>query len=189
MIYAPPGIIPNGALINGVCNIYQSTKPTTRPDGSALVVGDIWNSTSTGVEGFWNGTYWLGERKSGSLTTLNGAGGTTPAISIFTDLVLVEYINWFGLTGAVHDATNNFGLRWTGFQPNGSAAFSSFFATTSAIGAASTYNIELANIVVNRLNVLANNEAKNLGLSFFQINSPTTSGVNTNLRWRLREIL
>lgn len=59
MIYAPPSIIPNGALINNVCHIYQSTKPTTRPNGSALVTGDKWNNTSTGVEGFWNGTYWL----------------------------------------------------------------------------------------------------------------------------------
>jgi hypothetical protein len=58
-IYSPNLIIPNGALINDVCHIYESTKPTTRPDGSALVVGDKWYNTSTGVEGFWNGTYWL----------------------------------------------------------------------------------------------------------------------------------
>ena len=59
MIYAPLGIIPNGALINNVCHIYQSTKPTTRPDGSALVIGDKWYNISTGVEGFWNGTYFV----------------------------------------------------------------------------------------------------------------------------------
>lgn len=59
MIYAPPSIIPNGATINGVCHIYQTTKPTTRPNGSALVSGDIWYNFSTGVDGFWNGVYWL----------------------------------------------------------------------------------------------------------------------------------
>ena len=60
MIYAPPSIIPNGALINDVCHIYQNIKPTARLDGSALVVRDKWYNTDTGVEGFWNGTYWLG---------------------------------------------------------------------------------------------------------------------------------
>lgn len=59
MIYAPPSIIPNGALINNVCHIYQSTKPTTRPDGSALVVGDICYKINDGTQWFWNGTYWL----------------------------------------------------------------------------------------------------------------------------------
>ena len=59
MIYAPPSIIPNGALINGVCHIYQSTKPTTRPDGSALMIGDIWYKIDDITQWFWNGTYWL----------------------------------------------------------------------------------------------------------------------------------
>ena len=33
--------------------------PTTRPDSSALQIGDRWVNSSTGVDGFWNGTYWL----------------------------------------------------------------------------------------------------------------------------------
>jgi len=49
----------NGILVNGVQHIYQNTKPIARPDGSALVVGDLWYNPSTGVKGFWNGTYWL----------------------------------------------------------------------------------------------------------------------------------
>jgi hypothetical protein len=40
--------------------IKSPPKPTTRADGSALVVGDRWYNNSTGIEGFWNGTYWLG---------------------------------------------------------------------------------------------------------------------------------
>lgn len=66
--------LPNGTLINGVSQIiYTPTievpRPQTRPTinggvvgGSALVIGDRWVNPSTGVEGFWNGTYWLGER-------------------------------------------------------------------------------------------------------------------------------
>ena len=59
MIYAPPSIIQNGALINDVCHIYQSTKPTDRPDGRALMVGDKWYKNNDGTDWYWNGTYWL----------------------------------------------------------------------------------------------------------------------------------
>jgi hypothetical protein len=53
----------NGTLINGVANFYTSTKPTARINGSALVVGDKWYNPSTGVDGFWNGTYWLSDQQ------------------------------------------------------------------------------------------------------------------------------
>ena len=39
--------------------ITSTSKPTTRADGSALQQGDRWYNPSTGVDGFWNGTYWL----------------------------------------------------------------------------------------------------------------------------------
>jgi hypothetical protein len=73
-IFAPVSALANGTLINGVANFYTSTKPTVRVDGSALVTGDTWYNSSTGVEGYWNGTYWL--------TTpilLSGAVVITPA--------------------------------------------------------------------------------------------------------------
>ena len=50
---------PNRTLINGVQHFYQTTKPTVRPDGSALVARDKWYKTDDGTEWFWNGTYWL----------------------------------------------------------------------------------------------------------------------------------
>lgn len=53
------GFLTDGVLINNVANFYSSTKPLTRVNGSSLVVGDVWTNPSTGVEGFWNGTYWL----------------------------------------------------------------------------------------------------------------------------------
>jgi hypothetical protein len=53
--------LPNGASINNVSHIYQSTKPTTRPDGSALVIGDKWYDTSADMkEAMWNGLNWVG---------------------------------------------------------------------------------------------------------------------------------
>lgn len=64
-VISPPASteIPNGAIINGVANFCQSTKPTIRIDGSALVARDRWYNTSDGSNWFWNGTYWLSEQK------------------------------------------------------------------------------------------------------------------------------
>lgn len=53
-------VLPNNLRINGVEHFYQTTKPTTRGDNSALVVGDRWYKPDDGTEWFWNGTYWLG---------------------------------------------------------------------------------------------------------------------------------
>jgi hypothetical protein len=76
MIYAPTSIIQNGALINGVAYINQTTKPTTRPDGSSLMVNDRWYNTDQKIDGFWNGTYWLSLQTfgpRGSWTFVSGA--------------------------------------------------------------------------------------------------------------------
>jgi hypothetical protein len=51
--------IPNGAIINGIAHFNQDSKPTTRIDGSALVVRDKWYRTTDGTDWFWNGTYWV----------------------------------------------------------------------------------------------------------------------------------
>lgn len=51
---------PFTGLFKGVLHFYQPTKPTARPDGSALVASDRWYKTDDGTEWFWNGTYWLG---------------------------------------------------------------------------------------------------------------------------------
>lgn len=60
--------------------ITSETAPTTRADGSALQQGDRWYNPSTGVNGFWNGTYWLTSDlyKCLVLTTAGSSvGGTT----------------------------------------------------------------------------------------------------------------
>ena len=50
---------PNTGLIQGVQHFYTATKPTARPNGSALVIGDKWWKVDDGTDWFWNGTYWL----------------------------------------------------------------------------------------------------------------------------------
>lgn len=51
--------LPNNTQINGVEYFFQSTKPTTRGSGSALVIGDRWWKINDGTDWFWNGSYWL----------------------------------------------------------------------------------------------------------------------------------
>jgi hypothetical protein len=70
------GTLPDGALINGVANFYRSAKPTTRVDGSALVIGDRWINPVTGVEGFWNGTYWLSNQVRQSSGRVTGVSAS-----------------------------------------------------------------------------------------------------------------
>jgi hypothetical protein len=53
------GFLPDGTIFGSTAYFSRSTKPVTRVDGSALVVGDLWHTPNTGVRGFWNGTYWL----------------------------------------------------------------------------------------------------------------------------------
>jgi hypothetical protein len=115
-----PNIIPNGALIGGVANFFTNTKPTTRVDGSALVIGDLWVNPSTGVEGFWNGTYWLDKCHSiiSSFTPPNFAntGGiyfTLPSSAFFIEQVVLGAFytngnqpNWSG--------SNSFVLNFLG---------------------------------------------------------------------------
>ena len=113
MIYTPPSIIPNGALINNVCHIYQTTKPTARPDGSALMVGDRWYDTNTGVEAFWNGVYWLGTLLSISIFAANSfsqsLGTFSPSRGYFLERVAVR--GYLGNRNATNFYTYSIQLR------------------------------------------------------------------------------
>lgn len=115
--------LPNNTRINGVGHFYQTTKPVTRGDGSALVVGDRWWKTDEGTEWFWNGTYWLSNTVY-SLVSGN-ASGTTASTSyinlrltesrIATPIAFVtRVIHRFLMSGAF-DASNYYIVR-TGFS-------------------------------------------------------------------------
>ena len=62
------GILPNGVLINGVANFYTSTLPTTRVDGSVLVIGDTWKKPGQELAE-WDGTQWVGGLKQFEITS------------------------------------------------------------------------------------------------------------------------
>jgi hypothetical protein len=110
----------NGFLTNGVANFYTATKPITRVDGSALVVGDKWYNPVSGIEGFWNGTLWLSSLYLLNSTT--GAGNYTSLAGILNLILPIPKSNFvdgmhiksFALTGklsAANDISNNLSLR------------------------------------------------------------------------------
>jgi hypothetical protein len=105
----------NGTTINGVCYIVQSTKPTTRPDSSALQVGDRWINPSTNIDGFWNGVNFLSIDRQ--IYQFNSSGTTGTPIIVTTSTTInrtlyvprntwIEDIIWdiYSFTGA--DASN-----------------------------------------------------------------------------------
>jgi hypothetical protein len=115
-IINPTSNLPDGALINGVANFYRATKPLTRVDGSALAIGDRWINPSTGVEGFWNGTYWLGTLQGLSgITRINGSTSSATYIAFSQSFNIVPakkfLIQKVGFACSGSDATSNYTIR------------------------------------------------------------------------------
>lgn len=121
----------NGYVINGVANFYQAQNPTTRIDGSPLIVGDRNYRTDLSLDTFWNGTYWLtlapyhlewNNGNSNLVYTLTdgsvfGQAGNvnpTPFAPIYgnNNLLFVEevYIRKYSSHTATLDAANKFDL-------------------------------------------------------------------------------
>ena len=105
--------------------IKSTSKPTTRADGSALQQGDRWYNPNTGIEGFWNSTYWLNCQQLqywfGPNTSITFPTGTLRANSGEGGLVLPTfYIESIGIRGmsnfANHDGTINISVQWYYFS-------------------------------------------------------------------------
>ena len=111
-------ILPNNSRIAGVEHFYQTAKPITRGDGSALVAGDRWWKVDDGTEWFWNGTYWLSEAKfrvtlprfSTTTASVSYVAYHTPTQPIPVDYAFIESITGF-LSTASQDAANNYTMQ------------------------------------------------------------------------------
>lgn len=93
-VITPPAstTISNGAIINGVANFWQSTPPSTRVNGSALIDGDIWNQTGKGT---WirKDIYWVSESMPTlSLSTLSISATNTSFTANTSGIIYVEKI-------------------------------------------------------------------------------------------------
>jgi hypothetical protein len=118
--------LPSGVLIGGVANFFTSTKPIARVDGTALVVGDLWYNPSTGVQGFWNGTYWLttytidgsvtgSAANVTALTTTVSAFAPIKTANSFLEKILIQYRRTTGIL----DASNRYDLTFAETRNDG----------------------------------------------------------------------
>jgi hypothetical protein len=132
----------NGFVINGVANFYTSTKPTTRVDGSALVIGDLWVNPSTQTQWQWNGTYWLSALMISPFAQLINSSGSinvnfgidSPEYNIFAEKIL-----WTGKTGSANNGSNYRGINLNKFDNNGTNTVLISNITNTATYTASTY--------------------------------------------------
>lgn len=113
------GAIPNGTIIGGTAYFNTSVRPTVRIGGGALVVGDRWYNPSTGVEGSWNGTYWLGQESQPLYTepVVNWANFGNIFISFTANLFIEKLLfgGWFiEGTSPNWNASNSFTLNLEG---------------------------------------------------------------------------
>lgn len=155
VIFDSKSVLPNGTLINGVANFYTATKPTTRVDGSALVIGDLWFNPSTGTQGYWNGTYWLTTYTvdglvGGSAFALTATATFTTPASIRTGATFLERILiYYARATGVLNGSNRYDLTFAEARNdglNGTAIVGSFSINADGDPAAVQ-----ANIAVNSL--------------------------------------
>lgn len=101
----------------------QSTKPTLRPDGSALVNGDRWIDTTDGREWRWTSPYWLSIETFPSQQFVTTATTMTYANACpsFGTGLWIESLELKAQTGTAHDASNFYSCQFG--RHTGSNAF------------------------------------------------------------------
>jgi hypothetical protein len=142
--------LPNGARINGVEHIYQTSKPTTRVDGSALVASDRWWKTNDGTEWFWNGTYWLSSFRFRTWTGRLSASATA-AVSLTAGSTLPAdfFVHSISLsTSGVHTLTDHYTFEF-GY---GALASPASYFSNSLISTESFPNTAEYVIAINQFN-------------------------------------
>ena len=147
-----PNSISNGTIINGIANFYQTTKPTTRVDGSALVAGDRWYKIDDGTEWFWNSTYWLSPVQTLSHPQLVNITSTSNAFSLSIPSdgsVFISEVFLYSLVSTPNDASNywNFAVEISPTQSTGTqvATFTTSLDTQNhRVGKKATPNMVVA---------------------------------------------
>lgn len=105
--------IQNGQVIGGVAHFVQTTAPTVRSDGSALVAGDFWLNPWTGRIGFWQSPYWLSTVAYyvadiyRSLAATTTPTGQVLAAQLNYDSIFLESVAW-GIRSAVTADGSNY---------------------------------------------------------------------------------
>lgn len=95
-------------LIGNNWEMRRATKPVSRPDGSALSIGDTL-ILSDGSSWTWNGTYWLGARRTHSVFGLVNAASAI-SVELFTRDIFIYWVSTDALFNSPQNSTNYF--RW-----------------------------------------------------------------------------
>lgn len=95
-----------GISSSGIEYFYQSSKPTTRPGGAVLEVGDRWWKTSNGTDWYWNGTYWLSPSVFSSGRNLGAISITNTPLDPRASIVVLSgctaiFVHRFGFNSKV----------------------------------------------------------------------------------------
>ena len=111
VIFNEPGGLSNPSQQNNVFQFVQTTKPTERSAGVALVAGDRWYKTDDGTEWFWNGTYWLTRQvygPRGSMTFVGNEGFATisDGVGLVYGAFVEKLVFRYKARTANHDASN-----------------------------------------------------------------------------------
>ena len=103
----------NPSQQNNVFQFVQTTKPTERSAGVALVAGDRWYKPTAGTSWFWNGTYWLSVETHFAETPLVGMTGTSSAFHNSNGLPINSFINEIRLAwnGGGQNASNYYVIQ------------------------------------------------------------------------------
>ena len=107
-----PSNLVNGYILNDVAHFTQSTNPTTRIDGSALVVGDKLYRTDLRRDYYWNGvSSWVSEQLfTSAVFSAASIGGST---TFWSSLPHIDAIIWVEfIAGTARFIPTIIGDRW-----------------------------------------------------------------------------
>ena len=136
-----PGLAVAGS-INGIPRSWAaSTPPLSRPDATALVVGDMYFSLAAADAGCrwweWDGTYWLSEqtfRTDQQCTTITTDTSTCwVPVETDYDMYITRYVG--SLNPSANDVSNNWGLgAYTHNYDTGVTAINAAILNTNTLG-------------------------------------------------------
>ena len=178
----------NGYISNGVANFTQATNPTTRIDGSALVVGDKLYRADLRRDYYWNGvSSWVSEQLfTHSIFELTGLGSAT---TFWSSLPHIDAIVWVEfISGTARFVPTIIGDRWDAtprFRDGGGGEPIGGLGTLSWISPdLSTYEYFSKVLVGSLLNLPANN-IRSLVSEVIKTGSPGSWAGQVNIAYRL----
>jgi hypothetical protein len=188
VIFNEPGggqTLSNPSQQNNVFQFVQTTKPTERSAGVALVAGDRWYKNDDGTSWFWNGTYWLGEQLEISPPQLTNI--TTSSIASHGTIntvgsVLVDRVVCYTLVSVTNDTNNYWTLAVALARVQDIGTTIASFSTANDAANGRLGKQAIVNYVYN--SSFPNNSGAHLRLEWTKVGSPGYFYAGVSLRYR-----